>query len=347
MPSSANMALQEGFFSHWQSNGEDIWDHWLQAVDEFRAALAALFNASAASFCPQSNLSSGLTKVVQSLQPEGTKRKILMSEADFPSAGFVLQQAEKLGFELVILPNSADLQDPEVWREAMNDEVHSVFITHVHYRTSVRTPVAEICRVARERGIMSMVDVAQSTGVVPIDLTEWQPDVVVGSCIKWLCGGPGAGFLWVAPQRIKQLQPADVGWFSHQNPFEFDIHHFAYADDSARFWGGTPSVMPYVVAANSVRLLHGVGIDTVQQHNQSLLERLAVSLDPSTIVSPPASRPRGGTLVVNPSQREAAEQRLREAGVQFDARALGIRLSPHIYNSEAEIDLVADCLKST
>ena len=344
MPSSAKQLLQDDFFSHWESDGEDIWNHWLASIDNFRAALAGLFNAAPNTFCPQSNISSGLGKVVQSLPKKNGKNVIVMCESDFPSAGFVLQQAHAKGFTLKVLPTDADVQNINTWDAALSADVHSVFITHVQYNSSKRAPVSQICALARQRGVTTIVDIAQSAGVVPIDFAKWNSDVVVGSCIKWLCGGPGAGYLWVNPNFVEQLEPKDLGWFSHANPFEFDINHFEYAKDSARFWGGTPSVIPYVVAANSINVIKQVGVAQIQKHNQSLIDHLTEVIDPKAMVSPLHGSARGGTLVANFENREAIEQRLNQAGVQYDARASGIRMSPHIYNTMEEIEVVKRCL---
>jgi len=344
MPATAKQAVQDNFYSHWESNEADIWDQWLHSINRFRVALATLYNSKADCFCPQSNISSGLGKVVQSLPRKKNKNVILMCEADFPSAGFVLQQAAANGFELKVLPKDADIQNIDLWQDALTDDVHTVFITHVQYSTSKCAPVGEICELARERDIVSIVDVAQSAGVVPIDLSKWGCDVVAGSCIKWLCGGPGAGYLWVSEDLVGQLEPSDVGWFSHANPFEFDINHFEYAKDSARLWGGTPSVIPYVVAANSIDLINTVGVSTIQQHNQSLIDYLSESVTPNVRISPAYDEARGGTLVINPHQRDAVEARLDQAQVQYDSRALGLRFSPHIYNTKDEIEIVKQCL---
>jgi kynureninase len=345
MPLNAKQAMQDSFFSHWESDGHDIWDHWLGAIDDFRNSLSSLFNAKPTTFCPQSNISSGLVKVVQSLPKSSSKKVILMSESDFPSAGFVLQQAQSMGYELRILPVNADVQDMDTWDQALTDEVHSVFITHVQYATSKRSPVQQICELARSRDILSIVDIAQSAGVVLIDFHNWNSDVVVGSCIKWLCGGPGAGYLWINEDLLPQLKPVDVGWFSHSNPFEFDINNFEYANDSARFWGGTPSISPYVVAANSINMINLIGVSKIQQHNQTLINMLSASLPPEALVSPNSDQPRGGTLVVNPKNRRAIEKSLGDKGVQYDARALGLRFSPHIYNTKDEIEILVQCFE--
>lgn len=344
MPISAAAYTNEHFFKVWHEQTTDAWPVWLTSIGKFQTALAQLFNSSAAAFCPQVNVSSGLTKVLASLPAKTGKNAIVFTENDFPSAGFVLHQARKLGFEPRMIAKTENAQDLSVWDQALADDVHSVFITHVHYNTNKLIAVAEICEIARARGITSIVDIAQSSGVVPIDLQSWRADIVLGSCIKWLCGGPGAGFVWIAPEFVEELKPFDVGWFSHKNPFEFDINNFEYASGSAKFWGGTPSILPYVVATNSIQLLDDIGVEVVQARNKSLTEKLIKQIDPRFVMSPLDFEHKGGTTVLKFEDQTKIELALTESKVQFDTREFGIRLSPHIYNTNAEIDVVLDCL---
>ena len=344
MPVSAKAYCEQHFFEIWQSNRADIWPMWLDQIEAFKQALAALYNGSAGEFCPQSNVSSGLSKLLGALPGKSGKNVIVMTENDFPSAGFVLKQAERLDFEIRVLSKDKDAQDIETWSAALSGDVACVFITHVHYNTNKLIPVADICRIARERDIVSVVDVAQSSGIVPIDLHQWQADVMVGSCIKWLCGGPGAGFLWVTPSLVQGLEPIDLGWFSHQNPFEFDINHFEYAVDSKRFWGGTPSVLPFVTATNSINTLLGIGIDQVRAHNRRLSEMICDAIPASAVVSPLDQNLKGGTTVLNFPNQDEIEQKLHAKRILFDTREYGIRLSPHIYTGMDEIETLLSCL---
>ena len=345
MPCSSTAYTQQHFYDVWQSSSESIWPQWLNEIEAFKSALAALFNAEAHEFCPQSNVSSALSKLVSSLPNRGTKRTIVMTDNDFPSAGFVLQQMQKLGFTLRVIDKQKDPLDLNHWADAIDETVCAVFITHVHYNTNRRVKVQEICRLARARDAISIVDVAQSAGIVPIDFQRWQADAVIGSCIKWLCGGPGAGYLWVRPELISQLEPLDLGWFSHNNPFEFDINHFEYAASSNRFWGGTPSVQPFVTATNSIRLIHRIGVAHIRHHNLTLSDRLLAALpEHAELVSPVSANERGGTLVIKFDQQERVTQQLQKSGVLFDAREYGIRLSPHVYTRTEEIDTCIQAL---
>jgi len=345
-PVGTGAVWEQGFLHPWETGGEEVWTRWIEAIEDFRSAVAGLLDGASADVCPQVNLSSALTKILSALSLPAGKRTLLYTEQDFPSIGFVLQQAQKQGYELRAIPDEYDTLDPQTWKDQLSGDVGLVMVTHVHSNTSRQVPVAEICATARDRNIISVVDVAQSVGVVPISIKAWRADFVIGSCVKWLCGGPGAAFLWVDPGTQPACEPTDVGWFSHENPFEFDIHSFRYAQDALRFWGGTPSVQPYVIATNSIRLLLEIGIEKIRAHNVALTNRLIEAVDEKVLVTPAIAEQRGGTVVLSfPDTRQASVyDRLKKAAVKFDVRPTGIRLSPHIYNEPDQLLTVVKCL---
>ena len=344
-PANTGDVWAESFLAPWQDRGEEVWPCWLGAVAGFKNALARLFNSPADNFCPQVNLSSALTKILQSLPRAGTRDTIVYTEDDFPSIAFVLQQAQRLGYSLRALPAGPDSMDTAHWAAAFDERTALALVTHVQSNSGRQLPVESITRLAREHNVVTVVDVAQSAGCIPIDLQTWSADFVIGSCVKWLCGGPGAGYLWAAPEIQTRCEPIDVGWFSHENPFEFDINNFRYAQNADRFWGGTPSVQPYVVAANSIDIILDIGVQTIREHNLSLSRRLTEALPVGSLVSPENPGECGGTLIINFDEGILADvcTRLNSNKVLFDQRASGIRLSPHIYNDGAEIDLTAGC----
>jgi len=343
-PAGARAQADTEFFDIWKKNTPDAWSFWLSSIDRFRAALGDLFNSPAGNFCPQANLSSALTKIIYGLPRDSGRSTILLTEDAFPSIGFVVDRAKTQGFNVRFIPTQRDASDPNTWDEYLTDDVGLALITHVHSNTSLRLPVGDIAALARERGIVSIVDIAQSAGIVPIDFADWNADFVIGSCVKWLCGGPGAGYLWVNTDIVEQCQPVDVGWFSHADPFEFDIHHFEYADKAMRFWGGTPSILPFIVARHSVELIRSIGVENIQQHNHTLSRKIANAVDDDALVSP-RDGDRGGTVVLNLGARQPdVAERLATARVHCDSRATGMRLSPHIYNTAEEVDAAIGCL---
>lgn len=319
----------------WEADPVDVWDVWLATVDGFRASLAGLIGADTRAICPQVNVSSGLVKLIGSLSWETSSPTILMSERAFPSMGFASSHA---GIEPRFVPRDADVTDPEVWSDLLVD-VDAVLVTHAHSNTGALSPVAEIAAVARERSIVSIVDVAQTTGVVPIDAARWSADAVLGSCVKWLSGGPGAGWMWVGDELLDRASPSDVGWFSHSDPFEMDIHRFRFADDALRFWGGTPSVSPFAVAQHAIDRIGEIGVDRIRAWNHERVDQLVDRLG-ERVVSPHDRARRGGTCIV--AADPALDEHLASAGVGIDRRDVGLRLSPHVHTSADDIDRVAE-----
>lgn len=342
LPQAAAARLQSHYLAPWQARGGEAWGDWLAEIEGFRAALAALFGGAPAQWCPQSNLTSGLVKLLGALPPPASQRRTWLVAADaFPSLGFVLRQARRLGYELRLLPRACDVADPRSWEAAIDASTCGVLVTHVHSNTGVVSPVAAIARHCRAQGALCVVDVAQSAGIIPWSIEALGADVVLGSCIKWLCGGPGAGFVWVEPGLLARLDPVDVGWFSHAEPFEFDIERWRPADDARRLWGGTPTVAPFVVAAESLRQLAAVGIEGVLAHNRSLLAHFTAALPEPWRAHVP-TQGIGGTLCLPLGGALAPVTRALVAmGARHDTRGDVLRMSFHLCNTPEDAGRVA------
>jgi kynureninase len=334
LPRAARDALEAGYLRPWADRGADAWPEWLQRVEDFRSVLARLFGGAPAEYCPQANVSSSLTKILSALPPAPAgKHTLLAAEDTFPSVGFVLEQAERRGYVQRLIPRERHPDDLRTWSDALTKDVRAVLVTHVHSSTGRVAPVADIAKLCAERDILCIADVAQSAGILPLSFPELGVSIVLGSCVKWLCGGPGAGFMWIREDLIETLLPTDVGWFSHADPFEMDIHSFRYATDARRFWGGTPSIAPYVIATASLRLIREMAVDAILAHNRRLVEAFTEELPRAWRVRLP-TWPMGGTLCIplNADLKTVAA-RLSAAGVQFDTRGDVIRISFHACNS--------------
>jgi kynureninase len=344
LPKASVAAIHQEYLKPWHLSGGDAWDSWLSVIKTFTRHLAKLLGGDADQYCPQSNLSSGLAKLLPALPRAAGRSVLLAAEDSFPSLAFVLQRAERIGFQMRLIGRYHDPANANIWGEALADDVAAVLVTHAHSNTGVVAPVAQIASLCRERGILCIVDVAQSAGILPLSVADFGADIVLGSCVKWLCGGPGAGFMWISPALLPHLAPLDVGWFSHADPFEFDVHSFKFAVDARRFWGGTPCIAPYAIAAQSVQVLTNIGISALRAHNIQLMNVLRDGL-------PPAWRARidlkrsGGTICLHLGDAMPDAVRvLRDNAVRFDCRGPVLRLSFHIYNTAAEAALIARCL---
>lgn len=346
LPKDARTNLEKTFLKTWAEKGGDAWPQWLETIEGFCAELATLFALRAADICPQPSVSAGFSNYLVSLPGNG-RRKVVMHADAFPTMGFAARALENAGLELALIDNAEAADDVGVWQQHLGPDVLAALITHVHSNTGVISPVAEIAELCSAQGIYSIVDVAQSAGIVDVKPLEWGVNALVGSCVKWLCGGPGAGYLWIEPDHAQALSPEHVGWFSHQDPFEFDIHSFRLKNTARKFWGGTPSVAPYATATGSLRALQAIGFATIRAHNLALKQAALEGLDAETLM---ANLPRncGGTLCLHLSsdQSTAFELALNRENCKFDRRGDTFRLSFHIYTPEEDAAAINTMLKS-
>ncbi|ABE56727.1 aminotransferase, class V [Shewanella denitrificans OS217] len=339
---TSHAAFVNDFFSPWQEGNTEPWGQWLAIITEFQQALATLFNHKPECFCPQVNLSSALCKLVMSHpRLRAPKAQILMSEQDFPSMGFALSRALP-DCDIRFIPQKADITDIATWQQYMQPSISLVFISQVYSNTGQQAPVAEIVDLSKQLDCLSLVDVAQSAGIINLDLQQLDVDFMIGSAVKWLCAGPGAAYLWVNPKHLTDCEPVDVGWFSHENPFEFNIHDFRYHPSALRFWGGTPSIAPYALAAHSIGYFNQQAPTVLQAHNQHLVDKL-IQAFPQQLNSPTDTAKRSGTVILDFKDKQTQIlNALKAVNIAVDARCLGVRVSPHLYNDLKDIEQFID-----
>lgn len=335
LPKQVPDQLQQGYFDPWMQAGGDAWPGWLDVLETFRARLGAFLGCPDRNLCPQTNISSGLTKLLYALPDRGEKTTILCAAEDFPTVGFVLKQAERQGWRVRFM--TGDVTDLNAWTDVWDDSVGLIHITHAFSNTSKLAPVADLCALARERGAISVVDIAQSAGAIPVPLDLWRPDFALGTGVKFLCFGPGACFLYASDEMNETCSPLDVGWFSHEDPFEMDINNFRYADSAMRFFGGTPSPAPFVIANAALDLWETLGPEKVQARIQDHLNQLCAAVPDDILVSPRAANTRGGTFVIAPPDRDELRRACTDHTIRCDERSEGFRFSVHGYTDHSEI----------
>ena len=145
---------------------------------------------------------------------------------------------------------------------------------------------------------------------------------MLGCSVKWLCGGQGASFLWASEEMLQQCQPVDVGWWSHENPFEMDIHDFRYSANAWRFMGGTPVPQPAMIASAAIRCTQAIGMETIRSHNLALkgMLREAALANGHVVNTPQGADVEGGTIAIGLRNHEAMSAKLQQAAVHHDNR---------------------------
>ena len=269
--------------------------------------------------------------VLSCFRNPGARNRIVYEEANFPSVRYLYQAQPEL--EVVAVEDDAAIVD------AIDERTLLVPISHVLFKNSEIQDVKPIVRRAHEVGAHVVLDCYQSAGVVPFDLAALDVDFAVGGSVKWLCGGPGAGWLYVRPDLAETLEPTFVGWQGHARPFDFEPE-LEYAPGVARFLTGTPNVPALYAATAGYDVIEEVGVERIRERSRALTGLLIELLDNAgfEVVSPREDARRGGAVVVSTPDHAAVHRELGERGIICDFRPdAGVRLGPHFFNSEDEL----------
>ncbi|HEV3167522.1 MAG TPA: aminotransferase class V-fold PLP-dependent enzyme [Isosphaeraceae bacterium] len=341
MPEAARASLQE-YAELWATRGVQAWeDAWWQMVEKFGDLVAPLIGAGRGEvvFHPNVTLTHGI--VFSTFDFHGNRPRIVTDAMHFPSILYLIAEQTHLGAEIVVVPSDDGITvDTERVIEAINDRTAFVNLSHVLFKSAYVHDVAAIASRAREVGALSIIDGYQAVGVLPVDVRALGVDIYIGGCLKWLCGGPGAAFLWVRPDLRPQPSPRLTGWMAHRSPFDF-LPNLERRDDAWRFLTGTPNIPAFLAARPGLEIINEVGVKRIRAKSERQVSRL-LSLAgsrgwPCTTPLDPARR--GGTVAVNVEHGHPASQALKARGVACDYRpGAGIRFSPHFYNRDNELD---------
>ena len=232
------------YLERWARHGsEDAWaEEWWTLSEEVGDRIARILGADAGTVQVQPNTSIALSTVASCLDYR-KRNKIVITELDFPSTQYVWHGQKRLGAEIVTIQPEGGIVTPiEKILDAIDERTALVAISQVSFLSSFRIDPVPIVERAREKGAMVLLDVYQSAGVVEMDARGWGVDFLIGGTIKWMCGGPACGYLYVRPALIQELRPRLTGWIAHAEPFRFAPGPIKYADTVRRFAQGTPNI---------------------------------------------------------------------------------------------------------
>lgn len=347
MPRSARNWI-ERYAREWGERGVVAWEAWESYVAEHADRIAALIGAPRGSVALHQNVSTLFSILLSGLFRPGGRAKVVSTDLNFPSLLYVLQRHEDLGLELHLIRSPDGISIPlEAWEETVDDRTLAVLVDHGIFRSGFLQDVRAITEIAHRHGAWSIVDAYQTVGCVPVDVEAWGADAVLGGSHKWLCGGPGAAWMYVRPDRIPELRPRVVGWFSHRDPFAFDLH-LEFAPDAMRFTTGTPGIPALFAARAGLEIVLEIGVEPIREKSVRLTQRMVERAEELglRIHSPRDPAQRGGLVVVDfPGAEQVAEELVRR-GVLVDYRPqAGIRMSAHFYTDPDEIQHAFDALR--
>ena len=342
MPRQASAYLQE-FAEMWSTRGVRAWhEGWWEVGRETGNILAPILGVETNTISMHQNVTVAQGIIASCFTYQGPRRKIVMSELEFPSNHYLFEGFRRYGAEIVYVPSADPMRlDLERFLDAIDERTVLVPLSLVLFKSACLTDARAVIEKAHRVGAHVILDVYQGAGTVPMDLQGWETDFAVGGSVKWLCGGPGAGYLYVRPDLAATLEPALVGWAAHDAPFAFATGPVTYAASPERFQSGTPNVPSLYSARAGYEIVGSIGVPAIRARSLALTRRLIdrALADGYRLNTPTSDHERGGSVILDVPDGSAVADELIRRGVIVDHRpGAGIRVAPHFYNTEAEID---------
>ena len=347
MPRETYDRLHE-YASVWATRGVRAWaEGWWDMPVTVGNEVAHIIGADEGTVAMHQNVSICQSLILSCFLPlpeNSTRRKIVYSELNFPSVMYVYDaHARDHGLRIDIVKSDDGITVPlERMLAAVDEDTLLVPISHVLYKSAFLQDAQAIIERAHEVGARVILDVYQSAGTVPFNVKELKVDFATGGSVKWLCGGPGAGYLYVRPNLIDRLEPKTTGWMAHEHPFAFETE-MHYAPNITRFLHGSPAIPALYAAKSGYRIINEIGVAAIREKSVRQTEALIALAEEAgfRVTSPKDPARRGGTITVWDDNAAAITKELirREFIVDYRPGA-GVRISPHFYTKDEELALV-------
>lgn len=340
------------YAEQWATRGVRAWaEGWWDSPVRIGDLLGRIFNAPPGTVAMHQNVSVIQSIVASALEFTPERNRVVYTDMNFPTNMYVWEGQRERGAQIVCVKSPDGIGVPtEALLEAIDERTRVVPISHVLYQSSYQQDAAAICARAREVGALVLLDSYQATGTVPIDVQALGVDMLCGGSVKWLCGGPGAGYLYVRPGLLERLEPRITGWAAHAAPFAFERGPQRYASNAMRLLNGSPAVPALMAASAGYEVVLEVGVDAIRRHSVRLTEGLRQDLLARGFELPGPADParRGGSLTVRLRPDEhgpAFVAALERRGILVDHRPdAGLRVSPHFYTRADELREFAEVL---
>ena len=344
VPRAVRESMTE-YYEAWEHHtSEDAWaTSWWTLSRRVGDRIARILGAAPTSVQIQPNASIAMATVASCFDfKSGNRNKVVTTALDFPSMEYFWDAQRQIGARIEVVPSTNGVSVPlERILEAIDGDTCLVALSHTSYCSSWRVDARAITERAHAKGALVLLDVYQSAGVVQLNAADWNVDFLIGGTIKWLCGGPSCGYLYVRPDLQRDLRPRLTGWVAHDSPFEFAHAPMRYAKSVRRFAQGTPSIPALYSAIPGLEIIEAVGVSEIaaesQRRTQSMIDFARAR--GWTINTPLEKDQRGGSVMIGVDNAQLMAERLAERRVFVDWRpGAGLRVSPHFFNTDEEIE---------
>jgi selenocysteine lyase/cysteine desulfurase len=335
----------EDYLRDWDEEGAP-WEYWVAKTEKARAAFADLVGAEPDEVAVTTSESPGVSALASALD-WSQRPKVVISDFEFPTIGQIWHAQERRGAQVVHVPAQGAEIPLEAFDAAIDERTAIVSITAVCYRNGSRLDIEGITRIAHERGALVLLDAYQAIGTYPLDVKELDVDFLGAGVLKYLLGSAGLGFFYCRGELVPNLWPTQTGWFADQNIFEMDIRDYSPSATARRFESGTPPIPSIYAGVAGIELMQEIGIAETREHVLGLHARLyeGVAELGGTVVTPADPEKRGALVCVRSTDAAELVHRLAGDRIVTSSRDGNLRISPHCYNTVADIEAVLVALE--
>lgn len=354
MPRTVYDSLRE-YADTWASRGVRAWgEGWWDLNIRVGNRVGEIIGAPSNSVTIHQNISLAQGMLLTCFDFNSPRNKIVIEAGIFPSVYYVLRGMLPPHIELEMIP-SEDGISVNVQRivDAIDERTLLVPISHVLFRSAYILDVKPIIEKAHKVGATVILDGYHAGGIVPFNVTDLNVDFYLGGVLKWMCGGPGGVFLYVRPDLINKFEPKLTGWMAHKRPFEFEVDEIDFRDDAFRFLNGTPAIPNLHAIQPGIDVIAQVGVENIRRKSMRQTAKLIEMADAAgyEVTAPRDPERRGGAVALNPPHAYEVSRALLARNIVIDYRPkAGIRISPHFYNTDEEVqqamDAIAEILSS-
>jgi len=342
MPRRTAAYLQQ-FADEWSSRGVRAWhEGWWEIGRTTGDLLAPVLGVPPGTISMHQNVTVAMAIIASCHTFESPRNRIVMTDLEFPSNMYLFEGFRRYGAEVVYVKSPDAMRtDLDALLDAIDDRTVLVPLSYVLFKSAYIQKVDAVIEKAHRVGARVILDVYQAAGTVPLQIERLGADFAVGGSVKWLCGGPGAGYLYVRPDLAAQVRPGIVGWAAHAEPFEFLPGAIAHADAPERFQSGTPNVPSLYSARAGYEIVGEIGVPAIRAKSLTLTRRLVQLASDAgfSINTPEEDDERGGAVIIDaPGGRRTADELIRREVIVDYRPGAGIRMAPHFYNTVEEIE---------
>ncbi len=335
-----------GFLELWHQKSITAWNDWLPEVDRAAARIGKILSAPDGTVIMQHNVSQVMAVLASCFEYTPKKNKVVYEDIQFPTVSYVWKAEERRGAKVELVPSKDGITiDTDALCAAIDETTLAVPISHVVFRSAFIQDVKAVVKKCREVGAHVILDCYQSVGIIPLDVVDLGVSFACGGSVKYLCGGPGAGWLYVREDLIQEFAPRVTGWFGNEHPFAFTMPGQSYADNIWRYMQGTPAIAALYQARAGVEIIGEVGVRNIREKSLRQTRRIIEMVDERKfkLNSPREDHKRGGSVVFDFTEAASVARELNNRRFFCDHRpGAGIRIAPHFYTKDEEVELFFD-----